>query len=52
MAILGGHFTIMLIVSTPPDADVGALTRDLDDARTPSSGSARSRSRRSPTSTA
>ncbi len=34
MAILGGHFTIMLIVSTPPDADVGALTRDLDDART------------------
>jgi glycine cleavage system transcriptional repressor len=33
MAILGGHFTIMLIVSTPPDADVGALTRDLDDAR-------------------
>jgi glycine cleavage system transcriptional repressor len=34
MAILGGHFTIMLIVSTPPDADVGALTRDLEDART------------------
>ena len=34
MAILGGHFTIMLIVSTPPDADVGALTSDLDDART------------------
>lgn len=34
MAILGGHFTIMLIVSTPPDTDVGALTRDLDDART------------------
>ena len=33
MAILGGHFTIMLIVSTPADADVGALTRDLDDAR-------------------
>jgi len=33
MAILGGHFTIMLIVSTPPDADVAALTRDLDDAR-------------------
>jgi glycine cleavage system transcriptional repressor len=34
MAILGGHFTIMLIVSTPPGADVGALTRGLDDART------------------
>jgi glycine cleavage system transcriptional repressor len=34
MAILGGHFTIMLIVSTPPEADVGALTRDLEDART------------------
>jgi len=33
MAILGGHFTIMLIVSTPPDADVSALTRDLDAAR-------------------
>ena len=33
MAILGGHFTIMLIVSTPDGADVGALERDLDDAR-------------------
>jgi len=33
MAILGGHFTIMLIVSTPPDVDVAAFTRDLDDAR-------------------
>jgi glycine cleavage system transcriptional repressor len=33
MAILGGHFTIMLIVSTPDDADVDALKRDLDDAR-------------------
>ena len=34
MAILGGHFTMMLIVSTPPDADVGALSRELDEART------------------
>ena len=34
MAILGGHFTIMLIVSTPADADVTALSRDLDEART------------------
>jgi glycine cleavage system transcriptional repressor len=25
MAILGGHFTMMLIVSAPPDADVDAL---------------------------
>jgi glycine cleavage system transcriptional repressor len=33
MAILGGHFTIMLIVSTPADADIGALVRDLDAAR-------------------
>jgi glycine cleavage system transcriptional repressor len=33
MAILGGHFTMMLIVSTPADADVGALSRELDDAR-------------------
>ena len=33
MAILGGHFTIMLIVSTPGDADVDALARDLDAAR-------------------
>jgi glycine cleavage system transcriptional repressor len=33
MAILGGHFTMMLIVSTPADADVGALSRELDEAR-------------------
>ena len=33
MAILGGHFTIMLIVSTPPETDVDALARDLDEAR-------------------
>ena len=33
MAILGGHFTMMLIVSTPPDADVDALAGALDDAR-------------------
>ena len=29
MAILGGHFTMMLIVSTPPDADVDALRGTL-----------------------
>ena len=33
MAILGGHFTMMLIVSTPADADVGALSRELDETR-------------------
>ena len=33
MAILGGHFTVMLIVSTPEDADVDALATDLDAAR-------------------
>jgi glycine cleavage system transcriptional repressor len=33
MAILGGHFTIMLIVSTPAEADVDALTGDLEQAR-------------------
>jgi len=33
MAILGGHFTVMLIVSTPADADPDALKRDLDVAR-------------------
>jgi glycine cleavage system transcriptional repressor len=33
MAILGGHFTIMLIVSTPGEADVDALKRDLEEAR-------------------
>lgn len=29
MAILGGHFTMMLVVSTPAGADVDALRRDL-----------------------
>jgi glycine cleavage system transcriptional repressor len=29
MAILGGHFTVMLVVSVPGDADVDALRRDL-----------------------
>ena len=29
MAILGGHFTMMLIVSTPDDADVNALRDEL-----------------------
>jgi glycine cleavage system transcriptional repressor len=33
MAILGGHFTMMLIVSTPPEADVDALGRELEGAR-------------------
>jgi len=33
MAILGGHFTMMLIVSTSADADAGALSRELDEAR-------------------
>ena len=33
MAILGGHFTMMLIVSTAPDADAGALSSALDEAR-------------------
>ena len=33
MAILGGHFTVMLIVSTPADTDVDALRRDLDEER-------------------
>ena len=33
MAILGGHFTIMLIVSTPAHADVEALKGDLEKAR-------------------
>ncbi len=33
MAILGGHFTMMLIVSTPAGADVAALSRELDEAR-------------------
>ena len=33
MAILGGHFTMMLIVSTPAEADTGALMRELDETR-------------------
>ncbi len=33
MAILGGHFTMMLIVSTPADADAAALSRELDETR-------------------
>ena len=33
MAILGGHFTMMLIVSTPPGVDADALARDLEAAR-------------------
>jgi glycine cleavage system transcriptional repressor len=33
MAILGGHFTIMLIVSTPEDADADALRADLERTR-------------------
>ncbi len=31
MAILGGHFTMMLIVSTPGDADPDALRRELSE---------------------
>jgi glycine cleavage system transcriptional repressor len=31
MAILGGHFTMMLIVSTPEGADLDALRRELRD---------------------
>ena len=33
MAILGGHFTMMLIVSTPDETDVGSLNRELDETR-------------------
>ena len=33
MAILGGHFTMMLIVSTPPDANISALSVELEEAR-------------------
>ncbi len=33
MAILGGHFTMMLIVSTPPDADASALREALESTR-------------------
>jgi glycine cleavage system transcriptional repressor len=29
MAILGGHFTMMLVISTPADADVDTLRTDL-----------------------
>ncbi len=29
MAILGGHFTVMLVVSVPGEADLDALRRDL-----------------------
>ena len=34
MAILGGHFTMMLIVSTPEGADEDALMRELEETRT------------------
>jgi glycine cleavage system transcriptional repressor len=34
MTILRGHFTMMLVVSVPADADVGTLRDDLDDVRT------------------
>ena len=33
MAILRGHFTLMLIVGAPDDADIERLRRDLDDVR-------------------
>ena len=33
MAILGGHFTMMLIVSTPADSDAEALRRELERTR-------------------
>lgn len=33
MAILRGHFTLMLIVSAPDDADIERLRRELDDVR-------------------
>jgi glycine cleavage system transcriptional repressor len=33
MTILRGHFTMMLVVSLPEDADVGTLRDDLDDVR-------------------
>lgn len=33
MTILRGHFTMMLVVSVPEDADVGTLRDDLDDVR-------------------
>jgi glycine cleavage system transcriptional repressor len=34
MTILRGHFTMMLVVSLPEDADVGTLRDDLDEVRT------------------
>jgi len=34
MTILRGHFTMMLVVSVPEEADVGTLGDDLDDVRT------------------
>jgi glycine cleavage system transcriptional repressor len=34
MTILRGHFTMMLVVSLPEEADVGTLGDDLDDVRT------------------
>ncbi|HEX8744913.1 MAG TPA: ACT domain-containing protein [Thermoleophilaceae bacterium] len=33
MTILRGHFTMMLVVSVPDDADVGTLRDDLEDVR-------------------
>ena len=33
MTILRGHFTMMLVVSVPEEADVGMLRDDLDDVR-------------------
>lgn len=33
MTILRGHFTMMLVVSVPEEADVGTLRDDLDDVR-------------------
>ena len=33
MTILRGHFTMMLVVAVPDDADVGTLGDDLDDVR-------------------
>jgi glycine cleavage system transcriptional repressor len=34
MTILRGHFTMMLVVSVPEEADVGTLRDDLEDVRT------------------
>ena len=34
MTILRGHFTMMLVVSVPEEADVGTLREDLEDVRT------------------